>query len=722
MSTTVTMPQLGETVTEGTILSWAKQPGESIAADEVLFEVSTDKVDTEVPSPVTGTVLEILVEAGVTVPVGTPLIVIGEAGEVPAAAGAATPAPPATPATPVAPEPSPPPAPAPEPVAVPQPVAEPVVAAVTPTGEVDAGSEETAETVDAAKFLSPVVRKLAKEHDLDLTKIAGTGRAGRITRNDVLELIDAGGGAAQAAPVRQPTAPAIAPTTPPAAAPTGTGQPFTVMEGDDVRDLDRIRTRIGTNMTLAKQTAAHVWTSVEVDYERVERVRQRHRAAFKEREGFSLTYMPFIARATIDALKAFPVVNSSYYLEEKKAVFHAKVNLGVAIDLDQGGLIVATIHDADGLRMIGLARQVRGAGRQGTGREARAGRCRRQYVHHHQSGTFRILHVGADHQRAQYRDPVDRYCCQAANGDHERRRSGHDRHPTHRLPRPDLGPPGLRWFDGGPVPSQNQREPRDMGLGTGTELTPELRAGNSAPLVGGDAPSGARLRTRWLGRMTYAEAWDLQRAFWEGRVEGRSLDDYLLLLEHPHTYTVGRNGDRSNMLMSDEGLEAVSAELFFVDRGGDITYHGPGQLVGYPVVALADSKRIKRYVHRLEEVLIGTLAELGVEAWSDTDYPGVWTQRGKVAAIGVRVARGVTMHGFALNVNPDLTYFSHINPCGITDRAVTSITELLGRPVTIEEVVGKLIPRFATVFAYDETRDATRCVRAAVKGSLAGSK
>jgi 2-oxoglutarate dehydrogenase E2 component (dihydrolipoamide succinyltransferase) len=137
------------------------------------------------------------------------------------------------------------------------------------------------------------------------------------------------------------------------------GLTFPVLEGDDVRDLDRLRARIGANMIQAKQTAAHVWTSVEVDYERVERIRQQHRAAFKAREGFSLTYLPFIARATMDALKAFPVVNSSYYLEENKAVFHAKTNLGVAIDLDQGGLIVATIHDADGLRMIGLARQVR---------------------------------------------------------------------------------------------------------------------------------------------------------------------------------------------------------------------------------------------------------------------------------------------------------------------------------------------------------------------------
>jgi lipoic acid synthetase len=174
----------------------------------------------------------------------------------------------------------------------------------------------------------------------------------------------------------------------------------------------------------------------------------------------------------------------------------------------------------------------------------------------------------------------------------------------------------------------------------------------------------------------------------------------MLLLEHPHTYTVGRNGDRSNMLVSDERLEGLSAQLFFVDRGGDITYHGPGQLVGYPVVALEDSKRVRPYVNRLEGGLIETLAVLGVEAWSEPGYTGVWTDRGKVAAIGVRVSRGVTMHGFALNVNPDLSYFTHINPCGITDRRVTSLAELLGRPVTIEEVVGELVPQFGAAFGY----------------------
>ena len=208
------------------------------------------------------------------------------------------------------------------------------------------------------------------------------------------------------------------------------------------------------------------------------------------------------------------------------------------------------------------------------------------------------------------------------------------------------------------------------------------------------------LRTRWLGRVPYAEAWDLQRAFWEGRVTGRSQDDYLLLLEHPHTYTVGRNGDRSNMLVSDQRLHELAAELFFVDRGGDITYHGPGQLVGYPILALADSKRIRLYVDQLQQVLIDTLKVWGIGARTEPGFTGVWTEQGKIAAIGVRVSRGVTMHGFALNVSSDLSYFSNINPCGITDREVTSIAEILGGPVTIEEVVDELQPRFADAFGH----------------------
>ena len=221
-----------------------------------------------------------------------------------------------------------------------------------------------------------------------------------------------------------------------------------------------------------------------------------------------------------------------------------------------------------------------------------------------------------------------------------------------------------------------------MGLGTGTQVRASVT-------------DGGVLRSRWLGRVPYEEAWDLQRAIWDGRTTGRTRDDYLLLLEHPHTYTVGRNGDGSNLTVPRDALGDIGATLLDVDRGGDITYHGPGQLIGYPIVAVprvTDGFDVVGHVRRIEQVLIATLADLGVEAWTDAGFTGVWTQIGKVAAIGVRVSRGVSTHGFAINVDPQMEYFSHIVPCGIVDRTVTSLTELLGRPVSIEEVVDVLLP------------------------------
>ena len=214
------------------------------------------------------------------------------------------------------------------------------------------------------------------------------------------------------------------------------------------------------------------------------------------------------------------------------------------------------------------------------------------------------------------------------------------------------------------------------------------------------------LRSRWLGRVDYNEAWDLQRAIWEGRTTGRTDDDYLLLLEHPHTYTVGRNGDGSNLTISRDLLADIGAQFVDVDRGGDITYHGPGQLVGYPIVAVprvADGFDVVGHVRRIEKILIVTLDDLGVEAWTESGLTGVWTQKGKVAAIGVRVSRGVSMHGFAINVDPDMDYFSNIVPCGITDRLVTSLTALLGRSVSIEEVIETLLPHVKALSSRTET-------------------
>ncbi len=214
------------------------------------------------------------------------------------------------------------------------------------------------------------------------------------------------------------------------------------------------------------------------------------------------------------------------------------------------------------------------------------------------------------------------------------------------------------------------------------------------------------LRARWLGRLPYDEAWDLQRAFWEGRRDGRTTDDYLLLLEHPHVYTVGRNGDGSNLLANPARLDALGATLHHVDRGGDITYHGPGQLVGYPIFAvpkLPGGYDMVGHVRRIEQVLIATVAEFGIEAWAEPGYTGVWTAAGKIAAIGVRVARGISMHGFALNVDPDLDYFGHIVPCGITDRPVASMRGILGREVTLEEVVTALLPHIPRIFGHQST-------------------
>lgn len=356
MATTVSMPQLGETVTEGTILRWAKQVGDTISEDEVLVEISTDKVDTEIPSPVAGTVLEILVPEGETVGVGTGLVVIGDEGEAPSdeaepdqkAEAAEEPA-----AEPEAEEAPAAEAPAPEEKPAPE---EGKPAAAPTEEEVDAFFAQPSPDGESAKLLSPVVRKLIREHDVDISRVRGTGQGGRITRKDVEAFIASPPPEPARAPEPEPVPAEPEPAREPEPAAV---RPAAAAPGEEEVDLSRLRVRIAENMVHSKRTAAHVFTSVEVDYERVERVRRAHKDRFKAEEGFSLTYLPFIARATIDALKGFPVVNSSFKLEEKKAVFHKKVDLGIAIDLNQEGLVVARVRNADGLRLVGLAREVR---------------------------------------------------------------------------------------------------------------------------------------------------------------------------------------------------------------------------------------------------------------------------------------------------------------------------------------------------------------------------
>ncbi len=213
----------------------------------------------------------------------------------------------------------------------------------------------------------------------------------------------------------------------------------------------------------------------------------------------------------------------------------------------------------------------------------------------------------------------------------------------------------------------------------------------------------------WLGRVDYLMAWEQQKMLVAERMANPDLAGKLLLLEHPPTYTLGRNGRLENLLLTEDELNKRGIAFYQVDRGGDITYHGPGQLVGYPILSL---KRVydqpglgmvQRYVNDLEAMLIQTLAQFGIEAQRFAGHRGVWVETAvglnKIAAIGVRIQRGgITSHGFALNVNPDLAYFDNIIPCGIQDHGVVSMAQLLPRPITIADVLPQVISAFSTVF------------------------
>lgn len=204
-----------------------------------------------------------------------------------------------------------------------------------------------------------------------------------------------------------------------------------------------------------------------------------------------------------------------------------------------------------------------------------------------------------------------------------------------------------------------------------------------------------------LGRVDYLRAWEMQRDLHQ-RVADGALPNLLLLLEHPHVYTLGRRGRASDILVSDQRLAELGAQVQFVDRGGEVTYHGPGQLVGYPIVNLRDWEGgPMKYVRMLEQVLIDTLAELGIRAQSEDRPTGAWVGDAKIAAIGVKVSRGVTMHGFALNVDPDLSYFEHIVPCGMAEGRVTSMSALLSEDVRVEQVIPVLARHFSQAFAWE---------------------
>jgi 2-oxoglutarate dehydrogenase E2 component (dihydrolipoamide succinyltransferase) len=300
------MPQLGETVTEGTILTWLVKVGDSVKEDDPIIEISTDKVDTEVPSPFSGIVSALLVEEGETVEVGTPLLELegDEKEENPS----------------------------------------------TNKKEKEESKKEVYESLqedvdtyirnDKNQKLSPVVRKLAQKHNIEVSDVTGTGNGGRITRKDIEAHINSSEPIVDEKQIQSEEK--VAQET---------------FISKNTQPITRLRKKMAENMILSKQTSAHVMTSVEVDFEVIEQLRIENKETFKSTEGFSLTYLPFISRATIESLKEFPVVNSSFNLEKEKFTIHEEINLGIAVDLNQEGLLVGTIRSADSYNLIEIARK-----------------------------------------------------------------------------------------------------------------------------------------------------------------------------------------------------------------------------------------------------------------------------------------------------------------------------------------------------------------------------
>lgn len=208
-----------------------------------------------------------------------------------------------------------------------------------------------------------------------------------------------------------------------------------------------------------------------------------------------------------------------------------------------------------------------------------------------------------------------------------------------------------------------------------------------------------------LGFIEYKKAWDLQKNIFNLRNEG-SVTDILFLLEHPNTYTLGKTADKQHLISNEDYLEKNKFSVFEIDRGGDITYHGPGQIVGYPIINLTDWKQdTHKYLRALEEVIINTCNELGITAERNQKYTGVWVNDKKIAAIGIKVSRWITMHGFAFNINTDLSFFGGIIPCGITDKEVTSLKNELGKEQDISLVKSLLVKNFKSVFDYDDVNE-----------------
>jgi 2-oxoglutarate dehydrogenase E2 component (dihydrolipoamide succinyltransferase) len=368
MSTDVVMPQMGESIAEGTITKWLKKVGERVERDEPLFEISTDKVDAEIPSPAAGTLTEIRFNEGDTVEVNKVVAVLD--GDSSGASTQPTSAQPtretqqetvpkaATEETPKA-EPVPPQASAPAAQAAPPPKPQPAVAPAPPprapeppaqskpTAAPASGSAATVEDLRRTKS-SPLVRKIAQEHGVDITQLEGTGMSGRVTKNDILSFIESGA----PAPAQPRTAAAVAPA--PAQMPEPVAPPPPKpLAGDRVEQMTVMRKKIAEHMVLSRRTSAHVTTVYEIDMTKIANLRDKHRAAFYERTGTKLTFMPFIFQAVNRALRKFPIFNAQ--VSGDQIIYKQDINLGMAVALDWG-LIVPVIKRADDLSLSGLAR------------------------------------------------------------------------------------------------------------------------------------------------------------------------------------------------------------------------------------------------------------------------------------------------------------------------------------------------------------------------------
>jgi pyruvate dehydrogenase E2 component (dihydrolipoamide acetyltransferase) len=342
MSTEVVMPQMGESIAEGTITKWLKKVGERVERDEPLFEISTDKVDAEIPSPAAGTLTEVRFNEGDTVEVNVVVAVLdGDGAKSSVQSVVEPPAKVEPPPRPVETKPEPPAAPpAPEP---------------PPAPPAPAGADLTVDDLRRTKS-SPLVRKIAQEHNVDISKLEGTGLSGRVTKNDILSFIESGAPAPTSAPAAKPQAPAAPTTAAPSPAPPPelpAPPPPKPQMGDRVEQMSVMRKKIAEHMVLSRRTSAHVTTVYEIDMTRVAKLREQHRDSFYERTGTKLTFMPFIFEAVNKGLRKFPIFNAQ--VSGEQIIYKQDINLGMAVALDWG-LIVPVIKRADDLSISGLAR------------------------------------------------------------------------------------------------------------------------------------------------------------------------------------------------------------------------------------------------------------------------------------------------------------------------------------------------------------------------------